>query len=78
MNAAIWLSEFVGNGASHRTMLDHRGAFEMAMRAALLRSHPDRGGNVEDFKRAQQTKRTLERHHANRPAGGEDAGGARA
>jgi len=38
-------------------------AFRMAKRAARTKTHPDKGGNAEDFKRVEQAAELLAKHH---------------
>lgn len=50
-----------------QTILERRGAFIAAYRAAAKTVHPDRGGSVRDFQLLQEARRILEAHHGGAP-----------
>jgi hypothetical protein len=60
--AALIISRAAGTGVSVDTLLRSAEALRMAHHAAALRTHPNRGGTAEDFRRVQQAKEVLEEH----------------
>lgn len=63
------------NGATSSEIVDQRADMIVsdatwardAIRRAAAATHPDRGGNVEDFQLMQEAKRVLEAHHGGFP-----------
>jgi len=41
-------------------IINNEAAQRMTLKAAMFRTHPDRGGDPEEFKRVQQAKEILE------------------
>ena len=62
--AAAFLARMCGDGAHPDLFFRSEDAVKQAYRAAAFRLHPDRGGDVEEFKRLQDAKDALDRHWA--------------
>ena len=59
--AALLLARVAGNGTAVESLVGNKGdALALTYKAAVWKTHPDRGGDAETFKKVQQAKEILE------------------